>query len=91
MAVSFEHDIKGLFTNTDVACMSPKVKLRDYVFMSDPDGDAKYEDHAHARKVYFRLSPESGDRRMPKGSATQYWNDAQLALYKQWMDEGFAP
>lgn len=86
---SFATDIALLFTDDDVDCMGGSVELRDYAFMSDPAGTSSFADHGHANKVYKRLLPAAGVRRMPQGGP--YWSDAQIALFKQWMDEGYKP
>jgi hypothetical protein len=90
MTVSFAGDIEPLFRPGDVSCMDRwDILLNDYNYMSDPAPNQDFADHAHARQVYFRLTPESGAKRMPKGGP--YWSAQNLALYKRWMDEGFAP
>jgi hypothetical protein len=91
MTVSFESDIKRLFRNRDQNCMAGpnhRIDLRSYSFMSNPDGDENFADHATARRVYRALQPDA-DPRMPFDGA--YWNDEQMALFKQWMDDGFLP
>lgn len=89
MAVSFADDISRLFTEGDLICMSGfGVLLDSYAFMSDPAGSVEFADHANARNVLKRLLPEAGRRRMPKDGP--YWSDEQVALFRQWMDEGFA-
>ena len=84
MAVSYATQIKPLFRKNDIACMKGfGVKLDNYAYMSNP---------ANAERVYFKLSPaaeEEDPPRMPEDGA--YWPDEQLALYKQWMDDGFKP
>lgn len=84
MAVSYATQIRPLFRQQDIDCMSDfGVKLDNYAYMSKP---------ANARKIYAKLSPaaeEDNPPRMPEGGP--YWPDAQLALYKQWMDDGFKP
>jgi hypothetical protein len=88
MAVTFAADIRLLFTDRDVTCMSDNgVQLRDYGYMSDPAPDASNPDHANARAVLERLLPAAGRRRMPKGGP--YWSDAQIDLYRRWMADGF--
>jgi hypothetical protein len=52
--------------------------------MTDPAGDLRRPDHAHARRVFATL--QSG--RMPPDAP---WSEAQLALYQAWMEGGFAP
>ncbi len=84
MAVSFEKDIKPLFRPIDVKHMKPsKVLLDDYAYMSDPtDG------HKHAADVGDYLTGKK-EPRMPPGGP--FWSAEQLALYAQWMSEGFQP
>jgi hypothetical protein len=88
MATSFATQIRPLFTPKDTSCMSSfGVLLDDYTYMSDPTGDREFGDHANARQVYARLTGTKKPQ-MPKGGP--FWNNAQLALFKQWMDDGFA-
>src|SRR5271154_3359495 len=50
---SFATDVLPLFSASNINCMSGQgVQLGDYDYMSDPDGDAVYGDHANARHVY---------------------------------------
>jgi hypothetical protein len=90
MTVSFATDIRPLFTDRDVGCMSDNgVQLTDYGYMSDPAAGPAYPDHANARAVLDRLLPDAGRRRMPKGGP--YWSDAQIDLYRRWLTDGFQP
>lgn len=88
-AVSFANDIKGMFSQRDINCMSGfGVNLDQYSYMGDPSGDGSYSDHANARHVYARVAGTETPR-MPKGGP--YWTQAQLDLYQQWMQGGFQP
>lgn len=90
MTTSYENDIKPLFRPRDISCMSDYgVLLDDYGYMSDAQGNATYPDHAHARQVLCYLLPNACTPRMPMRGP--YWSEAQLALYQQWMDDGFLP
>lgn len=90
MPISFAAAIKPLFTTRDIRCMTGRRwPLDNYDFMAAPEGDFIHADHAHARTVYQRLLPEAGNLRMPRGGP--YWSDEQMALYRQWMEEGFNP
>ncbi|MGF6727795.1 hypothetical protein P3T43_007187 [Paraburkholderia sp. GAS41] len=86
---SFATDIRPLFSESQINCMSEQgVKLGDYDYMSNPNGDILYDDHANARHVYGRLSgTESG--RMPLSGS--YWSLAMLKIFSDWMREGFQP
>jgi hypothetical protein len=76
MAVSFNTDILPLFTSADFQHMEPKgVHLNDHGWMSVPD---------NADKVYGSVSSGS----MPP---EQPWPDANIALFKSWMDGGYLP
>ncbi|TPI13059.1 hypothetical protein FJW06_15520 [Mesorhizobium sp. B4-1-3] len=87
--VSFAADIKPLFDQGDIDCMTPQgVILDDYAYMSNKGGDAKYDDHANASHVYARLAGDEKPR-MPKGGP--FWTQDKLDLFKKWMDEGYAP
>lgn len=73
---SFKTDILPLFTQTDLDHMRAfGVDLDDYTYMSTP---------ANAETVYELVS--SG--RMPPGDP---WPEAQVALFKAWVDGGFKP
>jgi hypothetical protein len=88
--VSFANDIRPLFRQEDLDCMSDfGVELGDYAYMSDSAGGGGFADHGNARAVHYRLTPAAGGSRMPEGGP--YWLDAQIALYEQWMIEGFPP
>jgi hypothetical protein len=86
---SFATDVLPLFSASQINCMSGQgVQLGNYDYMSAPDGDAVYADHANARHVYGRLSgTESG--RMPLGGP--YWSLAMLQIFSDWMKGGFLP
>jgi hypothetical protein len=87
--VSFATDIKVMFTQTDLRCMSAQgVALDDYNYMSDPTPDGDYPDHANARHVYGRLTGDETPR-MPHGEP--FWGQAALDTFKHWMDGGFQP
>jgi hypothetical protein len=86
--VSYATDIKPLFNTRDLNCMKRKgVKLDDYGWMSDPEGNDDYPDHANGRMVFDYVRPDGQVPRMPMGGP--YWTDATLTLYQQWMDGGF--
>ena len=90
MTISFQSEIRPLFRGKDIACMQKfGVALGDYAYMSDAVGDADYPDHAHARRVFCHLLADSCEPRMPMNGP--YWSDDQLALFNQWMTDGFAP
>ncbi|HUI84590.1 MAG TPA: hypothetical protein VL240_10215 [Candidatus Binatia bacterium] len=78
--VSFAHDIKPLFTATDVAHMKPMgVHLHTYSYMSNPSGG-----HAHAEAVKSKL--QSGE--MPPGAP---WPASKVNLFIKWMTGGYKP
>jgi hypothetical protein len=87
VALSFKDDIAPLFVD-DVDCMADHgVFLDSYAYMANAAGNAAYPDHAHARKVYDHLTGVTPPA-MPPGAP---WPAARIALYKRWMDDGFAP
>lgn len=87
MPVSFTTDIRPLFTNSDIDCMSGLgVELASYDYMSAAAGDDHFADHAHARDVLAHLT---GARRPRMPSGGPYWADTQIALFTQWMADGF--
>jgi hypothetical protein len=75
MALSFAKDIRPLFRDTP-----------DIDTMKEFGMDlASYADvKTHAQAIYSRLE----DGSMPCDEA---WPQAQIACFKQWMDEGMAP
>jgi hypothetical protein len=86
---SFGADIRPLFSARDINCMKNYfVNLDDYQYMSAPDGDNIFSDHANARHVLAHLTGAETPR-MPQGGP--YWTQSQLDLLKQWMDDGFQP
>jgi hypothetical protein len=87
--VSYEHDILILMQDPEECMENMGWLLSDVEFMTDPVGGQGFDDHFHARKTYARLSTTNLARKMPKGGP--YWTDDQLALYRQWMEEGFQP
>ena len=80
MAVSFQTDILPLFTSMDIEHMSrDDVLLDDYSYMSRPE---------NATKVHTMVA----DGTMPPSSSgEQPWPEDKVELFKQWMDEGYAP
>lgn len=79
-AVSFSRDIRPLFTPMDIEHMRPLGGLLDdFAFMSDPN---------HAEGVYQKLS----SRQMPPpDSGESPWPDANIQLFRDWIDGGFQP
>lgn len=83
MVTSFANDIAPLFTDGDARCMGGMgVMLRDYDYMSHPDGDVAYPDHAHARHVLARLNGTETPRMPPGGEP---WDAGKIALFEAWM------
>ena len=75
MALSFAKNIRPLFRDT------PDVdSMKDYGLDLSSFEDVK----AHAKVIYERLLDES----MP---CDEPWPKEQIAMFKQWMDEGMAP
>lgn len=75
MGISFAADIRPLFRD------SPDVDTMQG-FGIDL---SSYEDvKAHASDIYARVE----DGSMP---CDEPWDEARIALFKAWMDEGFAP
>jgi hypothetical protein len=96
MAVSFATDILPLFRPIDIEHMRDYgVALDDYAWMSDPAGGSlgncpnNFADHAHGRGVYGYLTGDCQPRMPPDAGGR--WDRTRLALYQQWMDDGFAP
>ena len=73
---SFDKDIKPLFTSTD----------RDHMeFMFDL---SSYKDvKGNADDIYDAVSAG----RMPPASSGGPWSQEKIALFKQWMDDGYQP
>ena len=80
--VSFAADIKPLFRAIDISHMKRfNVELDNYTYMSSPN---------NATQVLAALSPhDSEPPTMPPGGP--YWNEAQLALFLQWQNDGYQP
>lgn len=80
--VSFATDIKPLFRAVDISHMKRfGVELDSHAYMSNPE---------NAKRVLATLSPHNGKPpTMPPGGP--FWASAQLALFKQWQDDGYAP
>ena len=71
--LTYSHDIRPLFRDTDIACMAPRgKKLDDPTWMCTP---------ANAQQVYNAVF----NGRMPPDGR---WPADRVALFKQWMDEG---
>ncbi|MEU5417896.1 hypothetical protein ACFY1P_05195 [Streptomyces sp. NPDC001407] len=80
MAVSFSRNIRPLFTAMDVEHMRDfGVALDDFAYMSVP---------GNAQNVFQQLSSK---RMPPPDSGENTWSDADLQLFKDWMDGGFQP
>jgi hypothetical protein len=74
--VSFERDIKPLFRSRDIQSMKQRgVLLDDYAYMSNLD---------NAQDVLDHLTGDAPPR-MPLGGP--FWSDAQIDLFKRWMNE----
>jgi hypothetical protein len=73
MALSFATDIRPLFRDDDIECMTPMgVALDDSAWMCVPE---------NAQGVYERLA----DGTMPPGEP---WPEERVSLFKSWMDAG---
>lgn len=92
-SVSFA-SILPLFTQIDIQHMGRRgVKLDDFSYMADPAGGSLgdspvYPDHAHARGTYSYLTGETQPQMPLRGTP---WTPENLALYNQWMNDGFKP
>jgi hypothetical protein len=87
MPTSYATDIRPLFRNNDIRCMSrrrPPIKLDDAAWLCDPAPTFGFPDHGNARKVYSRLV--LGD--MPPDGP---WSQDKIDTYARWMDDGFHP
>jgi hypothetical protein len=75
MPVSFASNILPLFRPVDIQHMKRlQVLLDDYAYMSDAAGDGTFPDHAHARNVYFNLSPDPAGDPPPMPPGGPYWS-----------------
>lgn len=80
-AISFQRDIVPLFTQIDIEHMKDQgVLLDDYSYMSVTD---------NASAVYDQVS----SKQMPPswGGGAGPWPDANIALFKSWIDGGYPP
>ena len=79
-AVRFSRDIRPLFTAMDIEHMRQAgVALDDIAYMSDPN---------HAERVYQKLSSK---QMPPPYSGESAWPDANIQLFRDWIDGGFQP
>jgi hypothetical protein len=79
-SVSFERDIKPLFTSDDIDHMEGMgVLLADHAWMSQPD---------NAKNVYEYLTGDQKPRMPPGGP---FWDDAKLNLLADWIKGGYQP
>ena len=74
MALSFQRDIKPLFTEMDRDHMMGSFDLWDYMEVKN-NADAIYD------------SVKSGS--MPPPDVEPTWDTAKVAKFKQWIDEGY--
>jgi len=73
MALSFATDIRPLFRDEDIECMTPMgIALDDPAWMCVP---------ANAQGVYGAVA----DGSMPPGEP---WPEERVSLFKEWMDAG---
>jgi hypothetical protein len=72
--VSFEQDVKALITAEDQAHMLFMFDLWSY-------DDVK----SNALEIYDSVS----NGRMPPASTGRTWSPDKVALFKQWMDDGY--
>jgi hypothetical protein len=78
--VSFEKDIRPLFTEMDVDHMEGMgVLLADHAWMSEPE---------NAKRVYDFLTGDEAPRMPPGGP---YWSDEHLKQFADWMAGGYKP
>lgn len=78
-AVSYSRDIRPLFTAMDIEHMKQRgAQLDDFAFVSDP---------SHAELIYQKLS----SREMPPPDSGERWPDANIQLFRDWVDGGSQP
>jgi hypothetical protein len=78
MAVTFERDIRPLFTDMDIAHMKGfGVSLDDFGYMRDP---------AHAQQILNRVSNGSMP---PRRSGEPPWSPEDVQLFQDWIDGGY--
>jgi hypothetical protein len=78
MAVTFEREIRPLFTDMDIAHMKGfGVLLDDFGYMRDP---------AHAQQILNRVSTGSMP---PRRSGEPPWSPEDVQLFRDWIDGGY--
>ena len=78
--ISFERDIRPMFTDDDIDHMEGMgVLLGDHAWMSEPQ---------NAKRVYDFLTGDEQPRMPPGGP---YWSDEQLAKLSGWIKGGYKP
>src|SRR5262245_11074089 len=83
MTVSFATDIAPLFTDGNARCMGGMHSmLREFDYIANPAGDAKYPDLANARHVLARLNGTETPR-MPLGGTP--WDADKIATFESWV------
>ena len=76
-SLSFERDIKPLFTPGDRACMLSRFDLSDY-----------QDVRTHSRDIALSLRGAEGRLLMPIGNP---WPEDQIQRFERWIAEGFPP
>lgn len=79
MAVSFAKDIRPIYTDEDIDHMSTFLDLSSYD-----------DNKANSTKILMRLKGDGGKRRMPPPPRAA-WTPEQIALYQQWINDGYPP
>jgi hypothetical protein len=81
----YAQDIEPMFRPGDISCMTRRgVRIGDAQWMCDPAANHGFNDHGNARRVHAALSEGFMP---PDGQWSQDW----LAIYSNWMTDGFQP
>jgi hypothetical protein len=87
--ITFATDVAPLFRQKDILCMgNMDIRLNEYEYMSNPDGDNIHPSFANLRHVIAHLLGEELPRMPPGGP---YWSDEKVGILRKWLEDGCNP